>query len=199
MRSIFKPTPADLALTCPANCKASLDDYLGGLMLHYNAPGDLTTMLTTMHTDGPRPGDLVPIEPERIWVVGWMLQYIPARPCWLVDGSNPLASPCPFNTRRATATLTNPPVAPTTVRLIAPNLVQCARFYMLMHDYPGFHWSFNAYASGSRRPGGRSIPPSGGSARCGAVPRRRSPSMRRRPKTGRCMGGSRRIHRHRRR
>lgn len=85
MRPVFEPTPADFALSCSATCKASLDNYLGGLMLNCNAPGDLTEM----HTDGPRPGDLVPIEPERVWVVGWVLQYILARSCRLVDARNP--------------------------------------------------------------------------------------------------------------
>lgn len=56
MRPVFEPAPADFALTCSATCKASLDNYLGGLMLNCNAPGDLTEM----HTDGPRPATWCP-------------------------------------------------------------------------------------------------------------------------------------------
>ena len=84
MRTVFKPTPADFDRTCTATCKTSVDNYIEGLMVHCNSPGDLTQL----HTDGQRPGDLVSIEPERVWVVGWVLQYILARSCHL-EGGNP--------------------------------------------------------------------------------------------------------------
>ncbi|KAK0750697.1 hypothetical protein B0T18DRAFT_425462 [Schizothecium vesticola] len=77
-----------------------------------------------MHTDGPRPGDL----------------YILARSCRLVDGSN-LSEYCYFDKSSGGAN----------------NKFDCAdscnaQLYTLMHDYPGFHWFFNASALKKQTP-----------------------------------------------
>ncbi|KAK0620248.1 hypothetical protein B0T14DRAFT_586422 [Immersiella caudata] len=123
MRTIFKPTPADIDSVCTQSCADSIDEYLLNLITSCTGPGDGATKVVGSGNSG------VYADPEPVHVVGWVLQYIYSRSC---RKDNSTGEYCYFKGGSAN------------------NKFACddscnLQFYANAHNYPGAGWFFNHY------------------------------------------------------